>query len=215
MKAPSKKYELTTDLDPLIAEVKRKWKEDLNAARIGGAWMLSVKPDKDGHVTLGKLHKCSELEKRYHGLDAIVIINRTRYALLGPSQRLALVHHEMCHLAAAEEHGEPVYDGHGDRRWRTAKHTIEDFTEVVQAHGAYKSDLATFTEAMLKRDPNLTLFNQQEQERPIGEGVSVTLSSGNQTVTLDHPIPHFPEPFEAAPNRKLVTGRGKLKAVAQ
>ena len=210
---PQKRYELTTELDPLIAEVKKRWEDGLRDARIGGAWMLGVKPDKDGHLVLGKLKRCSELEKRMTPLDAIVLINRTYFDRLTPALKLALVHHEMCHLAAMEDkHGEQMVDGHGERKWRGVKHDLEEFKEVVQNHGAYVSDIATFAEALIKRDPNLSLFDGERNanaETPVAVN-TITLS---KSVTLT-PVAHFPEPFEAAPNRKLVTGRGKKKAAA-
>lgn len=206
---PKKSYDLITsdtiegtEVLALIEEVKNRWKKDLNSARIGAAWMLRAKPDKDGHVVLGKLKRCSELEKRWNNLDAIVLLNQDRFRLLSREQRLALVHHEMCHLAESlDSNGEAAYDGHGQRKWRTVKHDLEEFREVVRSHGAYKADIAFFVEELIKKDPNLSLFDKDRNvnaEKPIGEGVSMTMKTASQTVTIG-PAAHFPEPFEATP----------------
>src|SRR5512140_189551 len=100
--APRKTYDLITketeegkEVLGLIAEVKKRFKEGLHPARIGAAWMVGKKPDRDGRLTLGRLKKCSELERQLHHLDALVLLNQDRWRLLSGSQRLALVHHEM------------------------------------------------------------------------------------------------------------------------
>ncbi len=167
---PRKAYDLigqSTDegkevLD-LIAEVKKRWKDDLREARIGAAWMIGKKADKDGRLQLGRLRKCSELERRYHRLDAIVLLNQDAYRRLAKPQRLALVHHELCHLAESlDSNGEVAYDGHGERKWRIVKHDIEEFREVVAVHGCWKSELSFFVRATIEKDPQLSLYNLKD-----------------------------------------------------
>lgn len=167
---PRKVYDLigtSTDegkeVHDLIGEVKKRWKDDLREARIGAAWMIGKKADKDGRVQLGRLKKCSELERRLHRLDAIVLLSQDHFRLLSKSQKLALVHHELCHLAeAVDSNGETAYDGHGERKWRIVKHDIEEFREVVAMHGCWKSELAFFVRATIDKDPQLSLYNQKD-----------------------------------------------------
>jgi hypothetical protein len=168
---PKKVYDLVSketdegkEVFTLIAEVKKRWKDDLREARIGAAWMIGRKADKDGRLQVGRPKKCSELERRLHRLDAIVLLNQDAWRRLLPPQRLALVHHELCHFAEAlDSNGEVAYDGHGERKWRIVKHDIEEFREVVNAHGCYKAELAFFVKATIERDPQLSLYNQKEQ----------------------------------------------------
>lgn len=213
---PRKTYELVTketqegkEALAFIADVKKRFKPDLHAARIGAAWMIGKKADKDGRVTLGRLKKCSELERQLHQLDAIVLLNQDRWRLLQAPQRLALVHHEMCHLAEAlDSNGDVAYDGHGEKKWRTVKHDIEEFQEIVRTHGAYKRDLAAFAEDLLKKDPNLSLFDGERnalQEKPIGKDVmTVPKADGGNGKGK--------KAEEDAPNRKLITNRGQQKS---
>lgn len=144
-----------------IAEVLKRWKADLRPARIGAAWMVGKKPDKDGRVVLGRLKKCSELERQLHHLDAIVLLNQDHWRLLKEEQRLALVHHELCHLAEAlDQNGEVAYDGHGERKWRTVKHDVEEFNEVIRTHGCYKADIVSFVQGAVEKDPQLSMFDE-------------------------------------------------------
>lgn len=159
----------------LLDQVKKQWKEDLHKARVGAAWMIGKKPDKDGRIVLGRMKKCSELERQIHSLDAILILNQEHWRVFSKEQRLALVHHELCHLAQAEDaNGDQAIDGHGSLKWRLVRHDIEEFRAVVAAHGCYKNDLAEFVAATLKRDPNLSLFDKEKNaraEKPVGKDV--------------------------------------------
>lgn len=183
---PRKKFDVISEdteegkgVIALIRRVKKEWKEDLREARIGAAWMIGKKADRDGRLMLGKLKKLSELEQRMNELDAIVFLNQDAWRTLSAEQRLALVHHELCHLAPQEDrNGEAAYDGHGQRKWRTVKHDIEEFREVVRTHGAYKRDIAAFVEETTKKDPNLSLFDKERNarhEKPIGKDVLVAV----------------------------------------
>lgn len=167
---PRKVYDLigtSTDegkeVHDLIGEVRKRWKDDLRHARIGVAWMIGKKADRDGRITLGRLRKCSELERRLHRLDAIVLLSQDHFRRLSKPQKLALVHHELCHLAESlDSNGEVAFDGHGERKWRIVKHDIEEFREVAQAHGCWKSELAFFVRATIDKDPQLSLYNQKD-----------------------------------------------------
>lgn len=123
--------------------------KELKPARIAIAWMIRVKPNKDGHVTLGKMKKASELDRELHGFDAVLILNEEHWRILQPEQRLALVDHELCHLAPALDANtlDQRVDAHGKKLWRIRKHDIEEFRGVVERHGLYKSDLSDFVKA--------------------------------------------------------------------
>lgn len=164
---PKKRYDLISkDTDEgryvyeLIRDVREEHAKDLTHARIGAAWIVGKRPDKDGRVTLGKMKKSSELEKSLHHLDAIILLNQDAWRRLLPNQRVALIHHELCHLSdVTGPEGEALFDGHGERRWRIVKHDIEEFRAVVQAHGCYTSDLASLVRVAVEKDPQMQLFN--------------------------------------------------------
>lgn len=164
---PKKTYDLISkdtdegkDVFALIASVKKEHCTDIASARIGAAWLIGKKADKDGHIVLGKMKKASELERRLHKLDAIVLLNQDVWRKLLPNQRVAVMHHQLCHLAdVVDPNGEVAYDGHGERKWRIVRHDIEEFRAVVHAHGCYTADIASFVRASVETDPQLSLFN--------------------------------------------------------
>ncbi len=164
---PKKRYDLISkDTDEglyvyeLIRDVREEHAKDLTHARIGAAWIVGKRPDKDGRVTLGKMKKAGELEKSIHHLDALILLNQDAWRRLLPNQRVALIHHELCHLSdVTGPEGEALFDGHGERRWRIVKHDIEEFRAVVHAHGCYTSDLASLVRAATEKDPQMKLFN--------------------------------------------------------
>jgi hypothetical protein len=165
---PKKTYDLITqdtkegaEIHDLVAATIKKYKKDLADAHVGAAWMIGRKPDRDGRIVLGRMKKTTELERQLHGLDAIVILNQAYWRTFNKAQRSALVHHELCHLAPSmgADGIEQAIDGHGALRWRIVKHDLEEFREVVERHGCYLADIAAFGRAILTRDPNLNLFD--------------------------------------------------------
>lgn len=123
--------------------------KELAPAKIAIAWMIRVKADKDGHVKLGKMKKASELDRELHGFDAVLILNEEHWRVLEPPQRLALVDHELCHLAPSLD---PVTldqreDAHGRKLWRIRKHDLEEFRGTVERNGLYLADIADFVRA--------------------------------------------------------------------
>lgn len=141
----------------LLARAIEKFRPELEGARIGVAWNIGKKPDKDGFLQLGRMKRLAELDREMLHLDAIVILNQEQWRVMNPDQQLALMHHELCHLEPARDNeGEQAIDGHGNLRWRGRRHDIEEFRAVIAEHGYYKNDLAEFVSAALKRDRNPT-----------------------------------------------------------
>lgn len=123
--------------------------KELGPAKIAIAWMIRVKADRDGRVTLGKMKKASELDRELHGFDAVLILNEEHWRVMQPEQRLALVDHELCHLRPVMNPNtlDQAEDAHGKKKWRIAKHEIEEFRGVVERNGIYKSDISAFVQA--------------------------------------------------------------------
>lgn len=151
----------------ILQEARDQWCDHLTDCHIVLLWVQDVKPDKDGHVVLGKNLPVSEGDRELHGFDRKILLNRETWQLFSREQRLALVHHELLHTdEAVDQDGEPILDGHGKRKWRTVKHDIEEFSAVVRAHGCWKADLAKFAEAILAKDPQLNMFEREENAAP-------------------------------------------------
>lgn len=131
----------------------RKFHRDIDQASIALAWRKNLKPDKDGHLILGKCVKVSDLQKEFAAYDFIILLNREVWkdAEFTDDKKRALVDHELCHAAAAHDEDGARYDERGRRVFRCRKHDIEEFHAIVQRHGCYKRDLELFAEALLKK----------------------------------------------------------------
>lgn len=129
---------------------------DLRHARIALAWCTSWKPDVDGRVTLGMCKKASDLDRELASFDFIILLSRAfwREDQVSDHQRRALLDHELCHAAIkCDASGEPVEDERGRRVYRTRKHDIEEFAEIVERYGCYKHDLEQFAAALRRSAP--------------------------------------------------------------
>lgn len=155
-KAKKVNFELIEDLDSepyQILNKMRAFHEDVIEAAIALAWRKSLKPDKDGHLILGKCIKVSDLQKEFAAYDFIILLNREVWedSEFTEKQKEALVDHELCHAAGVVDDDGAKYDERGRRVFRSRKHDIEEFYGIVQRHGCYKRDLELFAEALLKK----------------------------------------------------------------
>jgi hypothetical protein len=124
----------------LMADLIRDHHDDLAEARIALAWILEVKPDKDGHLVWGKCRKVGPVEQCFHAHDFVVLLNAKVWGSLPDVGKRALLDHELTHATSDEnEAGETVY--------RIKKHDVEDFVPIVRRYGLWKDDLRTFVEA--------------------------------------------------------------------
>jgi hypothetical protein len=138
----------------ILQEMLAQHHPHLAEANIGLAWQKGWNADKDGRLTLGQCRKASDLDRARTGQDAVILLNRYVWEdpEFGPAQKRALIDHELCHLALAlDPEGEPKFDELGRVCYRMRKHTIEEFHEIVDRHGLYKSDLQSFAEAIRRK----------------------------------------------------------------
>jgi hypothetical protein len=120
-----------------------------HSARIALAWCTSWKSDVDGRVTIGKCKKATDLDRELAPYDFVILLSRDFWDRATANQRAALVDHECMHAAVKyDTDGEPVTDARGRIVFRTRKHDLEEFAEVVQRHGTYKRDLEQFARAI-------------------------------------------------------------------
>lgn len=140
-------YELTQELID-------KHHEHLDEAVIAIMWRRGWNADQDGRLTLGKMCKVQERDKRLHGKDFVMLLNRDAVdELKDADDRMlrALVDHELCHASVnLTEDGEVARDDYGRPEWRIRKHTIEEFHEIVARHGSWKDDVRSFVEVALE-----------------------------------------------------------------
>jgi len=125
---------------------------DLALAQIALAWNDGWKADSDGHLQLGKATKCSDLQRELHVYDFIIELNREATRDFGDDKWLALLDHELSHCdqATDDESGAHKVDERGRPVWRIRKHDVEEFLDVIERHGTWKSDLVEFARAALR-----------------------------------------------------------------
>lgn len=130
-------------LNKLISNHHRR----LTNAAIALAWHRGLKPDADGRLVLGKTKKCSDLDRELASFDFVIVLNRDFWldTLTKNFQREALLDHELCHCEVTlDEDGEPKRDERDRVVYRTRKHDIEEFSDVVRRHGVWRHDLERF-----------------------------------------------------------------------
>jgi Putative phage metallopeptidase len=138
----------------ILEDIRSEFHEELEDARIVLAWRIALKPDTDGHLVLGKCVKASDLQREFADYDFVILLNREVWESreFSDHNKRALIDHELCHAARAEEPKteEPKVDDRGRPVWRVRKHDIEEFEAIVTRHGCYKKDLERFAEAILE-----------------------------------------------------------------
>jgi hypothetical protein len=183
-------------------------------ARIALAYALSWKADVDGRVKLGQCKKASDLDRELHAHDFVILLNAEFWqdGDVSDDQRRALLDHELMHAQVKlDDDGEYAVDTKGRYVFRTRKHDIEEFSDIVRRHGVWKRDLEEFYAALRNgKQARLPLGEASPGADPIsgkvierlasdpsvnealrklapkkGSGIeSVTISSGNRSVTL-------------------------------
>ena len=147
-----------------VLEGALQWHEELAEASIALAWRKGTKQDVDGHIVLGRCCKVSDLHKEFMKFDFVVVLNKEYWDQFDDKKRLALMDHELCHASASldSETSEQKEDERGRPLWRVRKHDIEEFREVVERHGCYKSDLESFAKS-LRESAKSPLFTKPKE----------------------------------------------------
>lgn len=174
LKAPKPKainFELIPPMDgmhepepyKILRDMREKHHPELSKARIALAWRKKLKRDSDGHLILGRCVKASDLQRELVEWDFVILLNREVWAddAFTKEKKQALVDHELCHAdASRDKDGFPKRDERDRFVWRTRKHDIEEFRDVVKRHGCYKADLEEFAKALLVKR-SAPLFDQR------------------------------------------------------
>jgi hypothetical protein len=156
----------------LLKRVVDKYHDELANARIALAWALAWKPDADGITKLGKLKKASDLDRELAPFDFVLLLRQEWWemATVEEWKRVALLDHELCHATVRyDREGDPLRDERGRTMYRTRKHDIEEFTEIVSRHGLYKRSLEVAATALLRRQKDLPM---EPPAKPAAKGTA-------------------------------------------
>lgn len=141
-------------------------------AKIALAWCTSWKADVDGHLRLGQCQKVTEVHRELHDYDFVILLNQVVWntAEFGEKQRCALIDHELCHAdVKRDDDGEESRDARSRIVYRIRKHDIEEFAEIVDRHGLYKSDLEAFAKVCIQK-ARTPLLLRAEQKPAAAQG---------------------------------------------
>jgi hypothetical protein len=141
---------------PMLRQLVEAYHEELRDARIALAWCTSWKPDADGRMKLGMCKRASDLDRELTPYDFIILLNQPFWLSDQVTflQRQALLDHELCHAAVkVDGTGEPVVDERDRVVYRTRKHDVEEFREIVDRWGVWKEDLESFAQALARHMP--------------------------------------------------------------
>jgi len=148
----------------LLERVRSVYHKELHDAKIALAWRHRQKADQDGLLVLGRCVKVNELNKQFLGYDFVIVLNREVWdsGAFDEAKQAALLDHELCHAAPAEDKdGNPLLDADDRQVFRTRKHDIEEFHGVILRHGCYKADLERLARILLQKSKEPPLFKDQ------------------------------------------------------
>lgn len=145
----------------LLKQMRKENHSHIADAKIALAWRHRMKSDKDGILKLGQCLKNSGVHREFANYDFIILLNKMAWDAFTKEQKMALLDHELCHIMPSEDkNGEHIQDDLGRKMFRTRRHDIEEFQDVVRRHGVYKKDLERFAEVVAKKQAQ-PLFSEQ------------------------------------------------------
>lgn len=101
----------------------------------------SENPKKDGREVSALARKVTGLNAYLAGCAEgffVMEVGLPAWEMMTAGQKIALVHHELCHFGINEDTG---------NLW-IIPHDIEEFTEIAKVHGSYHDGLIFFSEAL-------------------------------------------------------------------
>jgi hypothetical protein len=162
----------------ILAEIRKKHHADTIDAKVALAWKRGVKANPDGHVILGMCVRAGDLQRELVDYDFCIWLNREVWMSeeFTRKEKLALIDHEMCHVAhAMDDEGGYRQDTKGRFVWRLREHDIEEFTCVIERHGCYKRDLENFAQKILEQKNLLVLTRESQPEQKIIRGETILI----------------------------------------
>lgn len=175
---PPKKasYELIEESSPvgrtayeMLKALIRAYHRHLMDATIALAFNRTWKPDSDGHVTLGKCKKATDLDRELAPYDFVILLRQDFWndRNVSDDQRRALLDHELCHAGVKRgPTGEQLLDEKGRVIYRTLKHDIQEFSAIVLRYGVYTRDLEQFYAALKASKQQKLPFLQPQMPAP-------------------------------------------------
>ena len=149
-------HEAKPQLEPykLMAEIRKAHHPDIKDAKICLAYQKGLKADVDGHITLGKCIKASDLQRELVAWDFVILLNHEMWtsSQFTKEMKMALLDHECCHAEPAlDKDGEPKVDAAGRKAYRIRKHDYQEFHAIIERHGLWDRDLQRLGATIIKQ----------------------------------------------------------------
>jgi len=159
-KPPKVKLELwdADEVKEIAEKLIPKYHSELVDARIKYLFR-SVAKKHGERITLGTCSKISGRQEHLTNLDFVIEIAYDSWTQLSPTQRTALVDHELCHAKGLED------DKTGEMKWSTVPHDVEEFREIINRHGLWGPDLELLAQSIEEAREKEKVKNKAETKK--------------------------------------------------
>lgn len=144
---------------------------DLVDVRFGVSWHNNMKPDSDGRTELGMSRLVGDPARQQCSLDVNIILNQEwwHHNATTDEMRKAMLHHQLMHVGVRkDDNGDVKTDELNRPRLYNRKHNVEEFREVISAHGMYVDELAQTYRIMRESEAN------HPEQQPVNPDQAVT-----------------------------------------
>src|SRR3990167_11499743 len=135
-----------TEVDNEVLEIAQDmiaaYHPDLLEANIGFLFR-DEGPESNGRKTWGKALKAADPLRKFLDYDFVIWLARDVWTQISPAQKRAMVDHELTHCIF------------GPLGWKIRPHDVEEFSEIIERHGFYKSELFRIEQLALNLKPIL------------------------------------------------------------
>lgn len=141
----------------LLSRVAAEFLNDLVEITVHFAFNSGLKPDSEGREILGMTRLQSDPARQMTGVDAVMILNQNWWVhpQTTDTQRLALIHHLACRIGFRRDDNQDLKRDELSRcLLYTRKPNIEEFKEVIEAHGLYVDELRQTYTIMASAEQN-------------------------------------------------------------
>jgi hypothetical protein len=139
----SKEFSPAPEVQEIAEKIIEIFKPELELWEIPILYVFCTEnPKKDGREVIGLARKVTGFYAYLAGYPDGLFVLETglpAYLELTANQKIAYVHHELCHFGMSELGGLTIIP-----------HDIDEFNEVAETHGAYFDRLQVFADAVEK-----------------------------------------------------------------
>jgi hypothetical protein len=165
----AKVYDTAESVESIAGGLIPNYHPELGTARIHYVFVDKA-TQKGGKDVLGKARKLSGYQEWALEKDFVVEVALDKWNELNESQHTALVDHLLERCFGEEE------EGSGEMKWRLREPDVQEFSSILERHGAWHEDLVGFVS--IARQVNIDEIAEQETDVEL-ESTKVTTTDPN------------------------------------